>query len=196
MPYVDINDDFWETSTDDDVELLDIFKYNSQSSNSNYQSSNYQSSSDNDATLSTTTIDHDSLQLSGSSSSSTTSINASILQPSFSTPPKLQSIEQVLGDNPGDNPGSSVANLRNLALSLARDAIFGREQMVRCSISGRKNTSSLDDKKLEYIKTVVRSRVPNMAQNEFECIWRLCKSTISKSCQSLRTSTKRKLIST
>ena len=185
MSYVDINNDFWETSTDDDVELLDIFKYNSQSSNSNYQSS-----SDNDATLSTTAID--SLQLSGSSSSSTTSINASTLQPPFSTPPKLQSIEQVLGDN----PGSSVANLRNLALSLARDAIFGREQMVRCSISGRKNTSSLDDKKLEYIKTVVRSRVPNMAQNEFECIWRLCKSTISKSCQSLRTSTKRKLIST
>lgn len=135
---------------------IDIFKYNSQSSNSHYKSSS-------DTTLSTTAID--SLQL---TSFSTTSINASTLQPSFSPSPKLQSIEQVLGDN----PGSSVANLRNITLSLARDAILGREQMVRCTLSGWKNTSSLDDKQLEYIKTVARSRIPNMAQNEFECIWR------------------------
>ena len=124
------------------------------------------------------------------SDTSTTSIsNVSVQRPPFSTPPKLRPIEEVLGDH----PGSSVANLRNLALSLAREAIFGKEQMIKCSLSGRKNTTCLDEKKLNYIKTVVRSRVPNMTQNEFDCIWGLCKSTISKSCQSLRNKTRRKL---
>ena len=175
-------EEFWDTtSTDDDIELLDIWK---QSSNSNYQSS-----SDNETMLSTTPA-VDSLQLSGSSDTSTTSAgDVNVQPPLFSTPPKLRPIEEVLGDH----PGSSVANLRNLALSLAREAIFGKEEMIKCSLSGRKNTTSLDEKKLDYIKTVVRSRVPNMTQNEFNCIWGLCKSTISKSCQVLRNKTRRKL---
>ena len=153
LSYENITDELWDTSTDDDLELLDIWKFNPQPSNNNYQSS-----SDNDALSTTTAVD--SLRLSGSSDSSTPSISASntgVQQPSFTTPPKLQHIEQVLGDH----PGTSVAKLRNLALSLARDAIFGREEMVRCSLSGRKNTSSLDERKLDYIRTAVRSRVPN-----------------------------------
>ena len=69
--------------------------------------------------------------------------NSSIVQPPFTTPPKLKPIEQVLADN----PGNSVAKLRNLALSLARDAIFGRDEMSKLSLSGRKNTCCFDDKK-------------------------------------------------
>ena len=172
--------------SDDDTDLLDIWKVNPQSSTSN---STYHSSSENDTILSTTPA-VDSLQRSYSSDTSTASIsNVSVQRPPFSTPPKLRPIEEVLGDH----PGSSVASLINLALSLAREAIFGKEQMIKCSLSGRKNTTSLDEKKLDYIKTVVRSRVPNMTQNEFDCIWGLCKSTISKSCQSLRNKTRRKL---
>ena len=94
-----------------------------------------------------------------------------------------------------DNPGSSVANLRNLALCLARDAIFGRDEMVKFSLSGRKSTCSFDEKKMEYIKTVVRSRVSNTSEGEFNGIWSLCKGTISKSSQTLRTKAKRKLVS-
>ena len=61
--------------------------------------------------------------------------NSSLLQPPpFTTPPKLKTIQQVLAYN----PGSSVANLRNLALCLARDAIFGRDEMVKFSLSGWK----------------------------------------------------------
>lgn len=116
--------------------------------------------------------------------------SSSIVQPPFKTPPKLKLIEQVLTDN----PGTSVANLRNLALSLARDAIFGRDEMLKFSLSGRKNTCCFDEKKMEYIRTVVRSRVPNMTKGEFNGIWGLCKGTISKSCQTLRTKAKRKLI--
>ena len=70
--------------------------------------------------------------------------NSSLLQPPpFTTPPKLKPIKQVLADN----PGISVANLRNLALCLARDAIFGRDEMVKFSLNGRKSTCSFDEKK-------------------------------------------------
>ena len=39
----------------------------------------------------------------------------------FSTPPKLQPVEKVMNDNPGND----VATLRELAIALARDAVFG-----------------------------------------------------------------------
>ena len=115
-------DDFRDTSTDDDTDLLDIWKINPQSITSN---SNYHSSSDNETMLSTTPA-VDSLQLSYSSDTSTASISNISGIPAFFTPPKLRPIEEVLGDH----PGSSVANLTNLALSLAREAIFGKEQMI------------------------------------------------------------------
>ena len=65
----------------------------------------------------------------------------------FSTAPKLQPIEKVLNDHPGND----VAKLRELAIALARDAIFGKDELIQCSLSGRKNTGSLNKKKLDYI---------------------------------------------
>ena len=53
-----------------------------------------------------------------------------IPKPPFSTPPKLEPVEQVMNDN----PGSDVASLRNLTISLAKNAIFGREQLCKCSL--------------------------------------------------------------
>ena len=64
--------------------------------------------------------------------------------PPFKTPPKLLEAQDVLADH----PGTGIANLRNLAISLAKDAIFGKDETMRCSLSGRKNTASLDVKKL------------------------------------------------
>ena len=75
----------------------------------------------------------------------------------------------------GDHPGTGIANLRNLAISLARDAIFGKEEMMSCSLSCRKNTTALDKKKkLSYIKTIIQSRVPRMSETEFASLWILC----------------------
>ena len=48
-----------------------------------------------------------------------------------------------------------------------------------------KNTGSLDPRKLDYIKTVVHSRVPDKLKVEFEYIWGLCHSSLSKSYQTL-----------
>ena len=100
----------------------------------------------------------------------------------FSTPPKLLPVEQVLHEN----HGTTVSDLRRLSVALARDAIFGREALSNSDLGGKKFTRS-EEKKMEYIKTVVKSRVPNMPQVEFELVWGLCRTSISKSCQSLRT---------
>ena len=78
--------------------------------------------------------------------------------PLFSTPPKLQPVEKVMSDHPGND----VATLRELAIALAPNAVFGREELIKKSLSSRKNTKNLDKKKLDYIKTVVYTRYPTL----------------------------------
>lgn len=60
-------------------------------------------------------------------------------------------------------------------------------------MSGWKHTATLDNEKLDYIKMVVHSRVPNISQVEFELIWSMCQQSISKSCPTLRTMARRRL---
>ena len=79
-------------------------------------------------------------------------------------------------------PGTSVAALRALTLGLARDAIFGREALARSSLSGRKGTKTLCQEKMNYIKTIVHSRIPHKLDMDFETIWTMCRVSLSKSC--------------
>ena len=85
-----------------------------------------------------------------------------------------------------DYTGTDVARLWLLTIALARDAIFGREEMAAKSLSGRKKTGVLSKQKLDYIKTLVCSRVSHKSNIEFEHIWTLCRGSISKCCQTLR----------
>ena len=86
------------------------------------------------------------------SNQSSGSVANSIPPPPFATPPKLQPVEQVMNNY----SGCDVASLRTLTTALARDAIFGREELSRSSLSGRKNTDILSLVKQEYIKTLVK----------------------------------------
>ena len=61
-----------------------------------------------------------------------------------------------------DYPGQDVATLQRLITALAREAIFGKEEMCKSSLSGRNKTGELN-KKLDYIKAVLKSQVPNMS---------------------------------
>ena len=79
-----------------------------------------------------------------------------------------------------DRPGKDIQRLRELAIALAKDAIFGKEQLMKCSLSGREHTGTLDQEKLEYIKIAVHSQVSNKSAVEFEHIWQLCQSSISQ----------------
>ena len=103
--------------------------------------------------------------------------------PPFATPPKVQPVEQVM-----NNPGSDIASLRLLTTALVRGAIFGQEELARCSLSGRKSTEMLSLK--SNIKTLIKSRVPNKTPVEFEYIRTLRRQSLSKSCQTLRTGAK------
>ena len=112
------------------------------------------------------------------------------------SPPQIDSFEterKTVEEVLSKYVGSDVASLRNLATALARESIFGREEMAKKSLSGRKNTDILDKEKVDYIKTLVRSRVPNTSQVEFEHVWTLCRKSLSKSCQTLRNSAKKRL---
>ncbi len=68
--------------------------------------------------------------------------------------------------------GSDLASLRKLTTALAREAIFGREVLAQKRLSDRKETEQLDKEKLDYIKTLVHSRVPNKSAVDFEDTWK------------------------
>ena len=114
---------------------------------------------------------------------------SAIPPPPFNTPPKLRAVEEVMRDI----PGTDIASLRRLATALAREAIFGKKELQHSSLTGKNRTGSLDKSKLDYIKSILKSRVPNMRELEFDFVWSKCRSSLSKSCQALRTSAKRKL---
>ena len=111
---------------------------------------------------------------------------SNIPPPPFVTSPKLQTVEQVMSNYTGND----VASLRLITTALARDAIFGRDALSKCSLSGRENTAVLNQEKLNYIKMLVKSHVPEKTKVEFET---LCHASLSKSCQTLRCTTKRRL---
>ena len=106
----------------------------------------------------------------------------------FSTPPKMKEVEEVMSEN----SGTDTASLRKLTTALAREAIFGRKEMATMSLSGRYSTGKLDRAKMNYIKTLVHSRVPKMSNVEFEHVWKLCCGSLSKSCQTLRFNVKKR----
>ena len=119
------------------------------------------------------------------------SVQASFISPPpFSTPPKLLPVDNVMRDYPGND----VFTLRRLTTALARDAIFGKKALSKSSLSGKNNTGCLEKRKLEYIKNLVRSRVPTMSDVTFEALWGKCRSSLSKSCQTLRVAAKKKLL--
>jgi len=110
--------------------------------------------------------------------------------PLFDTPPKLKPIERVMQYFKSND----TATLRLLTVALARDCIFGRDELMKSSMGGRHGYDALDPEKLEYIKALTRSLVPNKPKVELECIWGLCRISLGKSCQGLRTSAKKKQI--
>ena len=130
----------------------------------------------------------ESWQRSSSSRNIPSTKKDTIPPPPFDTPPKLKTVEYVMKSF----PGKDLASLRRLTTALAREAIFGREEMMSRSITGRQKTERLDQDKLDYIKTLVHSRVPQQSNTEFESTWKWCKQSLSKSCQTLRTSAKKK----
>ena len=89
--------------------------------------------------------------------------------PSFSTPQKLVPVEQVMKDY----PGKDTSTLQKLSCALARHSIFGKHALRNSSLrgGGMSKTARLDKQKLEYIKAVVHTRVPELSAISFEAVW-------------------------
>ena len=87
-------------------------------------------------------------------------------------------VEEVMNEYSGEQ----VSQLRKLASALACNSIFGKDALRAGSLRGgrQSKTQSLNKVKLNYIKTVIRTRVPNLSPIEFEAIWEKCHTTISK----------------
>lgn len=85
--------------------------------------------------------------------------------------------------------GTDEKSLRLLAVRLARDSIFGEEELGESSLNSRNNTKVLDSEKLDYIWKLIYSRVgeKKVGEREFNLIWKnACLHSISKECQRLR----------
>ena len=103
-------------------------------------------------------------------------------EPPFSTLPGLRPVDQVMAEV----PGKSIGELKRLTVALAKQSIFGEEEMARSSLRARRDLLALDEQKVNYIKVLVRSRVPSKSEVDFEAIWKLCRESLSKACQLLR----------
>ena len=69
--------------------------------------------------------------------------------------PNLRPAKEVMREN----AGTDKASLWALMKALAKKSIFGREELIKGSLSGRKNTEVLDYKKMSYFKPLVRPRI-------------------------------------
>ncbi len=100
----------------------------------------------------------------------------------FPTPPKLKLVEQVMSEC----SGTDILSLRRLTTALAREAIFGKKEMSKKSLSGRGGLEELEKAKVNYIKALVHSRVPKQSMVDFEKSLKECRGSLSKSCQTIR----------
>ena len=74
----------------------------------------------------------------------------------YPTPPPFPSLAKFIpvSEVLKEHPGSDVTSLRDLTIALARDSICGKDELSHSSLSGCKNTATLDSKKMDYIKKV------------------------------------------
>ena len=71
-----------------------------------------------------------------------------------------------------------------LAITLAREAMFGNDIMAECTPIGTKNKKALPQKELYQIKLAIFQLFPNfwLEPERFEGVWRVCHTAIQQAC--------------
>ncbi len=82
--------------------------------------------------------------------------------------------------------GRDIQALRGLAILLARGCVLGDQVLIRSSPSGKGSSKQLDPDKMQQIGMLIRQRVRDLSELEFEFVWGKCVVSISKACQNLR----------
>ena len=75
-----------------------------------------------------------------------------------------------------------------MAVKLAREAYFGEQIMLKCTVYGSTNLESLPIEKVLQLKCNILLLLPEYACNPhmFEPIWRKCVDAINHACCKLR----------
>ena len=82
----------------------------------------------------------------------------------FITPHKLVPVKEAIEEY----SESDMATLQKLTTALTREAMFGKEEICRSSLRRQNNNGGVNRKTSHYIKTVIKSCVPNMPEVHFE----------------------------
>ena len=77
---------------------------------------------------------------------------------------------------------------KTLAVKLARDAIFGDDVLIRCTVAGERDHPGLPVNELSQLKQVLFTQFPQFWPSpiEFEPLWKDCVDSIGQACKRLR----------
>jgi hypothetical protein len=76
-----------------------------------------------------------------------------------------------------------------LATKLAKEAFFGDDVLVQCTIAGERDYPGLPEEELMQLKHAVFMQFPRFwnSPQEFEPLWKKCQASIGQACKRLRT---------
>ncbi len=98
---------------------------------------------------------------------------------------KLRSVRDVLTVN---NHLRNESSASTLCQRLAKEAIFGKEVMKKCTPSGTRDFPALPQEELFELKTIMFRQFPKFHHTpvSFEGIWKKCVVAIEQACKRLR----------
>ena len=98
----------------------------------------------------------------------------------------LRSVDEVLEENAKLRTESTAGTL---CQKLAKEAIFGKAVMKKCTPNGTREFPALPREELYKLKTVMFKQFPRYRScpGAFESLWKKCMTSIEQACKRLRT---------
>lgn len=83
------------------------------------------------------------------------------------------------------------SKIGTLATKLAREAFFGEDVLVKCTVAGERDWPGLPSEELRQLKHALYMQFPQYWQSpqEFEPLWKKCTESIGQTCKRLRKNT-------
>ena len=78
-----------------------------------------------------------------------------------------------------------------LAVKLAREAFFGEEVLLKCTVAGGRGFYALPVDELRDMKAVIWQQFSTMPQSKFKAVWKDCLEAIGQACKRARDKSKR-----
>ena len=84
------------------------------------------------------------------------------------------------------------SKIGTLATKLAKEAFFGDDVLVQCTVAGERDHPGLPEEKLMQLKHAIFMQFPRLwnSPQEFEPLWKKCQASIGQVCKRLRINAK------